>query len=75
MHPFMIWKVKNIKINYWVWSISNLLINMVTMRLKILIIFSHIGMHKLETSCFHFDGNHIFDIDGDSKAKIAKLLF
>jgi hypothetical protein len=37
-------------------------------RLKILMIF-YIGRNKWDMSCFHFDGDPIYDIDDDSRVK------
>jgi hypothetical protein len=34
----------------------------------------HIERHKWDISCFHFDGDPIYDIDDDSRVKIAELL-
>jgi hypothetical protein len=33
----------------------------------------HIRNHKWDISCFHFDGDPIYDIDNDSSIKIAEL--
>jgi hypothetical protein len=35
--------------------------------------FLHIGRHKWDMSCFHFDGDPIYDIDDDSRVKSAEL--
>jgi hypothetical protein len=47
--------------------------NMMIIRLKILMTFLHIERHKWDMSCFHFDGDPIYDIDDDSRVKSAEL--
>jgi hypothetical protein len=39
-----------------------------------MLIFLHIGRHKWDISCFHFDGDPIYDIDDDFRVKNVELL-
>jgi hypothetical protein len=73
VHRLMIWKVKSFYRNLCILSISHLMKH-IDHDIENIYDLLHIGKHKWDVSCFHFDGDSIYDTNENSRVKSPKLL-